>query len=110
MWTVLFHPEAEQELAALVVVSERAALLHAVTKLEALGPSLPFPHQSAVKGVRALRELRPRGGRSPWRALYRQQGAVFIIAAVGPEAQVNPRDFDRAVRLAGTRLDSITEE
>src|SRR5215475_7578656 len=39
-----------------------------------LGPILPFPHQSAVRGSN-LRELRPRSGRSAWRALYRHVGA-----------------------------------
>ena len=38
-----------------------------------LGPRLPFPHQSAVKAGGGLAGLRPRGGRSPWRALYKTQ-------------------------------------
>ncbi|MGH2412057.1 MAG: hypothetical protein ACRDGS_17075, partial [Chloroflexota bacterium] len=75
----------------------------------ALGPTLPFPHQSAVKGVLSVRELRPRSGRCPWRALYRQVGDVFVIAAISPEALVNPREFDRKVRSAVTRLDDIEE-
>jgi hypothetical protein len=33
-------------------------------------------------------------GRSEWRALYRRVGNVFVIAAVGPEAQVSPRDME----------------
>ena len=105
---VLFVPEAEVELMTLSV-EERSALLNAVAKLESLGALLPFPHQSAVKGVHALRELRPRGGRSPWRAFYRQMGDRFVVAAIGPEAQVNPRDFDRAVRAAISRLESVRE-
>lgn len=77
----------------------------AVDKLEAFGPRLPFPHQSDVRGSVDLRELRPRAGRSPWRALYRRTGDVFVIAAIGPEAQANPQGFRRAVRAAVTRLD-----
>jgi hypothetical protein len=50
---------------------EKAALINAEAKLAALGPGLPYPHSSAVQGADRLRELRPRGGRSPWRALYR---------------------------------------
>jgi hypothetical protein len=44
----------------------------AVDKLRELGPHLPFPHASAVRGNEGagLRELRPRAGRSPWRAIY----------------------------------------
>ena len=93
-----------------VAAPERAALLHAVAKLEALGPSLLFPHQSAVRGAPALRELRPRGGRSPWRAFYRQHKDAFIVAAIGPEALIDPRAFDRAVRAAVSRLDAIEED
>ena len=60
---------------------EQAALDHAVEKLAALGPRLPYPHQSAVQGQRGLRELRPRGGRSPWRALYERRGGAFYSDA-----------------------------
>lgn len=60
--------------------NERNALLHAVDKLEAFGPQLGFPHTSAVQGFPGLRELRPRAGRSPWRALYRRVDDAFVIA------------------------------
>jgi hypothetical protein len=80
-------------------------MLHAVDKLKALGPRLPYPHQSSVRGAHGLRELRPRGGRSPWRAFYQRHGNVFVIGAVGPEAQVDQRGFDKAVRDALARLE-----
>ena len=89
---------------------ERAALANAEAKLAALGPSLPYPHSSAVKAADRLRELRPRGGRSPWRALYRQLGDEFVVAAVGPEAQVDPQSFASACRRAEARLARIEEE
>ena len=89
---------------------EKAALINAEAKLAALGPNLPFPHSSAVQGADRLRELRPRGGRSPWRALYRQVGHEFVIAAVGPEAQVDPRGFALACRRAETRLTEMENE
>lgn len=108
MWKVLFLAEADREI-AIVSPRERAAILSAVAKLEALGPQLPFPHQSAVKGVVSLRELRPRGGRSPLRAFYRRVGDVFVIAAIGPEALVNPGEFDQKVRSALIRLDDVKE-
>lgn len=47
---------------------------------------LGFHHTSAVQGFAGLRELRPRAGRSPWRAMYQRVGDVFVIAAIGPEA------------------------
>jgi hypothetical protein len=90
MWIVAYLPEAERERAALPN-SERAALINADAKLGAYGPRLGYPHTSAVRGAERLRELRPLAGRSPWRALYRQVGEVFVIAAVGPEAQADPR-------------------
>lgn len=87
---------------------ERVAVQHVADKLAAMGERLPSPHQSAVKGVENLRELRPRGGDSPWRAFYRRTGATtFVIAAIGPEADVDPRGFRKAVRAAVDRLAAI---
>ncbi len=59
---------------------------------------------SAVRGADRLRELCPRGGRSPWRALYRQVGDEFVVAAVGPEIEVEQRGFAAACRRAEARL------
>ncbi|MDX6215353.1 MAG: hypothetical protein QOG99_937 [Frankiales bacterium] len=86
---------------------DRVAVAHAREKLIALGERLPFPHQSAVQGSPPLRELRPRAGRCQCRAIYAQVGAGFVILAVGPEAQVDPRGFRRAVSQAAMRLDGI---
>jgi hypothetical protein len=107
VWTVVFHPDAESELGQLPA-TERAAMVHAIEKLEALGPRLPFPHQSSVRGHAAsLRELRSRAGRSRWRGFYDRRGGIFVLAAIGPEAQVDRRGFDRAVAAALGRLDEI---
>lgn len=81
---------------------------HAFEKLEALGIRLPFPHQSDVRGAEGIRELRPRGGRSRWRAFYRRIGDAMVIGAVGPEAEVDRRGFRRAVRLAVRARPEIT--
>jgi hypothetical protein len=105
---VRFHPAARAELAALPV-SEQRAIDHAVEKLVALGAQLPFPHASKVQRAATLFELRPRAGRSRWRAFYRQVGAVMVIAAVGPEALVDPRGFARAVEAARQRLAALEE-
>ena len=109
MWIYRYLPAAAGERDALVL-KERAALINAEAKLAALGPSLPYPHSSAVQGADRLRELRPRGGRSPWRALYRQIGGEFIVAAVGPEAQADARGFATACRRAEARLAEIEDE
>jgi hypothetical protein len=99
--------DAREELVGLPV-AERRALMTAVAKLEAFGDQLGVPHSSQVKGSRAgIRELRPRSGRSPWRALYRRVGGAMVILAVSPEAEHDRRGFDRAVRLAEKRLKEI---
>jgi hypothetical protein len=108
-WAVVIHPLASAELAK-IPAREQVAVRNAVTKLREGGPVLPFPHSSAVANADRLRELRPRAGRCPWRAFYRQVGAVFVVAAVGPEAQVKPREFVRAVSAAEQRLKELEEE
>src|SRR4051812_28481897 len=102
---VSFCSEASAELDA-VPPAERIAILRAIEKLQVFGDRLPFPHSSAVKGIKGatLRELRPRGGRSPWRAFYRRVGDKLIIGAIGPEATVNPSGFKRAIEQAGRRI------
>jgi phage-related protein len=99
---VTVHPEAAEELLRLPP-GEALAIQHAIDKLEAIGDLLRFPHQSKVQGA-DLRELRPRGGRSPWRAFYRRVGAVLVVAAIAPEARVDPQGFQRAIRAAERRL------
>jgi hypothetical protein len=108
MWRVVYLPEAEQERGKLPG-NERTALYNAVRKLESIGPTLPYPHSSDVRGVTGLRELRLRAGRSAWRALYRQVGDVFVIAAVGPEAMQDSRGFSRACERALRRLAELEE-
>ncbi len=61
-------------------VAERRAVMSAVAKLEAFGDQLGAPHTSQVKGSRAgIRELRPRAGRSAWRALYRRVAGRLVV-------------------------------
>jgi hypothetical protein len=71
---------------------------------------LGYPHSSRVRGAADLRELRPRAGRSPWRAFYRRIGEEMIVAAFGPEAGVDPLAFERAVSTAVRRLDAYDAE
>jgi hypothetical protein len=109
MWEVVYHPEAEAEHND-VPSKERAAIAHAREKWETLGPQLPYPHQSAVRGAKSLRELRPRAGRSPWRPIYSRVGDVFVVLAVGPEAEVDRQGFNKAVAAAQERLREIEVE
>lgn len=108
-WAVVYIEAAAEERLVLPK-AERNAMFHAIEKLEAFGPRLGYPHTSAVQGFPGLRELRPRAGRSPWRALYRRVGDVFVIAAIGPEAQADHRGFDRAARRAVARLEELEED
>ena len=103
---VEFHPEARAELLTLPE-REQAALHNARVKLTVQGRTLGFPWSSAVRGADRLRELRPRAGRSRWRAFYRQIGQVMWIGAVGPEAQVDRLGFERAIRNAERRLRAL---
>jgi hypothetical protein len=107
-WEVRYHPQARAE-ADVVPDRERKAIDNAVDKLASLGPMLAFPHSSKVMGDPggSLRELRPRAGRSPWRCIYRRIGDVFVIGAVGPEAQKDKAGFDRAVSAAKARLAEV---
>ena len=98
MWVVVYLHEAEQERAALPK-AERAALINADAKLGAYGPQLGYPHTSAVRHADRLRELRPRAGRSAWRALYRQVGEVFVVRRSCRRR--NPTDADSIGRFAG---------
>jgi hypothetical protein len=106
VWEVRYHPDAEEERMQ-IPTKERVALQNAVEKLKAMGPQLPAPHQSNVVGAQSLRERRPRSGRSPWRAFYRRIGDVFVIGAIGPEAQVNKRKFNQAAEASQRRLDEV---
>jgi hypothetical protein len=103
VWQVALLEAADRELNELQI-QERTAIVNAIQKLAVHGPTLSYPHSSDVRGVAGLRELRPRAGRSAWRALYRRVGNVFTIAAIGPEAQTNRRGFERAVAAALARL------
>ncbi len=85
-------------------------MLHAVQKLEAAGARLGHPHSSAVKGEvgQGFRELRPRAGRSRWRPIYRRiNPAMFVIFAVGPEAEIDSRGYHAAVARAVERFGQL---
>lgn len=89
---------------------DAAAVDNAIEKLKTSGPSLPYPHSSNVVGANKLRELRPRGGRSVIRPLYRQFGGTFVIGAYAAEAQSDKRGFKKACAAAERRLAEVEEE
>jgi hypothetical protein len=105
-WEIDVLPETKTEVRKQLPPQERVAMWRAVDKLREFGPHLPFPHASAVRGTEGagLRELRPRAGRSPWRAIYARRDRTMVVAACGPEAQHDPRGFRRTVAAAAARL------
>jgi hypothetical protein len=109
VWTVVYLPEAEHERGELPT-EEQVAIHNAVKKLEAIGPSLRYPHSSQVKGSRGLRELRPRGGHCAWRPLYRRAGDRFIIAAIAPDGAKDRAAFSRSCANAQERLAKLEGE
>jgi hypothetical protein len=75
-----------------------------------LGQICPSRTQATRGGHPGLRELRPRRGRSPWRALYRRLGDRFVIAAIAPEGKDDPRGFTQGCTGAAERLAEVKEE
>lgn len=108
MWEVRYLPAAAKEFGELTA-REQVAVTNVLAKLKALGPTLPFPHSADVRGAAGLRELRPRGGGSPTRPLYRRVGDVFLVAAIGPDGESDRRGFEVSCRRAAERLDEIAE-
>ena len=74
---VIYDPDAVAELLTMKSREEHSALLHAVLKLRELGELLGPPHMKPLKGAAALRELRPKQGRSDWRA--RTPPTTFLL-------------------------------
>jgi hypothetical protein len=109
---VIYLPEADRELQALENKAPReiVAIDTAVHKLQELGLSLRYPHCSHVQEVANLWELRPRAGKSAWRAFYRRIGAEMVIGAIGPDAKVDRTGFRWTVAQAVARLDAYALE
>ncbi len=103
---VQFTEQARRERHALNE-RERAAMRNAIRKLEAADRIPGFPHTSRVFGAQRVWELRPRAGRSRTRAFYRVIRGVVVIAAIGPEAQVDRQGFYRASLAAQHALDEL---
>ena len=103
---VVWHPGAETERDSIADQREVVAIGHAIEKLEVHCYNLRFPHRRAVRGSNSgLWELRPRGGKSRWRPIYRRVGkTTFVVLAIAPEAEVDRPAFDRTVQEAAMRF------
>jgi hypothetical protein len=102
------HPAFAHELAELKRSdsAEVKAIEHAIAVLQTMGPRGGFPHTSAVRTSSqfALRELRPRRGRSRHRVLFTTRGGRCILLALAPEANHRPRAFRQSVLDAHQRI------
>jgi hypothetical protein len=81
-YTVIYDPDAVDEFVTVVKSKEgHRAIINAVLKPRELGERLEPPHMKPLQGAGAsgLRELRPRQGRSDWRAIYRRAGSIYVI-------------------------------
>jgi hypothetical protein len=110
LYTVIYDPEAVVELVSAVKSKEELrAIFNAVQKLRELGERLCPPHMKPLQGEPAggLRELRPRQGRSDWRALYCRQRSAYVILAIDRHKNLSAlvaRAQERAVRYSGLEL------
>jgi hypothetical protein len=104
--SVIYDPNAVAELLTMKSKEEHRALLNAVRKLGELGERLGPPHVKPLKSSQgaALRELRPRQGRSDWRAIYRRAGDFYVILAIDRHKNFESL-IDRA-RARAERYDS----
>lgn len=101
---VEFHHAARAEFNAIPSENEKEAMREVIRKQEAQDGELGAPHARAIVGSRGLWELRPRAGRSRWRAMYRRVGHRMLVGAFGPEARIDRPGFDQAVRRAEARI------
>jgi hypothetical protein len=108
-WHVVFRPSAEKELGRSADVgSSRCAACHR----EAGGARA---HAAASPSERRARWTRPEGVAPASRpqpdpaAVRGRVGNAFVILTIGPEALVDRRGFDRAVRIAEQRLTEVEE-
>lgn len=104
--SVIYDPDAVAELLAMKSKEEYRALLNAIRKLGELGEQLGPPHVKSLKGSQgaALRELRPRQGRSDWRAIYRRAGDFYVILAI--DRHKNFKSLIDRAQGRGERYDS----
>jgi hypothetical protein len=84
-----------------LAAAEQATVVNVVTKLQVLGVALGFPHSSAVEGAtESLRELRPKGGRSPLRVFYAFDPRRQAVLLIGGDKSGDPKFYRRMIPIA----------
>ncbi len=105
---VIYDPDAVAEfVTAVKSKEEQKGIINAVLKLRELGERLEPPHMKPLQGAAGLRELRPKQGRSDWRAVYCRCGVIYVIVAVDRQknfAAMIERAWTRASRYGAMSL------
>lgn len=91
---------------------EQTAVDSCVRQLEDLGPVLPFPHSSDVRGFRhgVMRELRVRSGGTPIRVFYAFDEKRTALLLIGGRKGSNNRFYDQMVHVADRLFDEHLAE
>ena len=85
---------------------EQATVQVSLRRLQQEGLSLGWPHSSSIKGSRhALRELRPKQGRSPLRPFYVFDPRRNAVLLTGGDKAGDNRFYDRIVPIADAIID-----
>lgn len=80
---------------------EQEAVFSVVQKLETAGVALGFPHSSALRGAAdALRELRPKQGRSPLRIVYAFDPKRDAVLIIGGDKSGDTKFYERILPVA----------
>ena len=92
--------------------SQQDAVASKVGLLEQLGPNLPFPHSSDVRGSRhgQMRELRVQQAGRALRILYAFDPRRTSILLIGADKTGNPRFYVEYVPIADTLYDDHLRE
>ena len=81
--------------------SDTDAVARVVDMLEMLGPALPFPYSSAIKGAQiALRELRVQSRGRPIRVFYAFDPIRQAVLLLGGDKTGDDRFYERMIPLA----------
>ena len=106
-YTVLTTDTFEQWFFGLTA-KEQTKLLASIGLLEARGPSLPFPHCSAIAGSRHghMRELRVQVGGQPYRVLYAFDPNRAAILLLGGDKTGDDRWYKTNLPIADDLYDA----
>lgn len=93
---------------------EADALEASITLLEQHGPTLPFPHSSAIQGSSiAMRELRYQHRGEPYRVLYifdpKRRAVLLLGGCKGGDDRWYKRSIPAAERRYSQYLDEMTQ-